>query len=170
MVQLRALAGPGMGRGPADGLGRPLAKDDLPAIHISRLRASGAVRPDMASVALIVGGLERTIGLAHLQFPNGGGWSLFICPQCQGRRRVLRLAEDGRLACWRCDGLAYACKRRDRAPRIAALRALLYGGPARLKPRWLDIDRRRRLEAALRRLIIRDRLERLERIERLRGK
>ena len=60
MVQLRALAGPGMGGGPAGGLARPLARDDLPAIQISRLRARGAVPPDMASVAVAGDGRERT--------------------------------------------------------------------------------------------------------------
>lgn len=144
---------------------RPLSltKDDLPAIGVSRLRATGVIRPDMASVAVKIGELERTVGLAHTQFPNGGGWSWFVCPQCRHRARTLRLTEDNRLCCWRCDGLTYACQHADKSIRIAHLRALLYGGPARHKPRWISIDRRRSLEAALRRLIIRQRQERLPR-------
>ena len=152
-------------------LGR-LTKDDLPTVNISRLRATGVITPDMASVTLAVGEKPGgfTVGLAHLSFPNGGGWSLFICPQCHGRRRVLRLTEAGRLACWRCDGLVYACQRKDRSLQIARLKALLYGGgqddKARLKRRFLDrIDRRRRLEVALRRLIIADRQDRLDRLK-----
>ena len=140
---------------------RPLAKDDLPAIAVSRLRATGAIKPDMTSIAVRIGELERTIGLAHMQFPNGGGWSWFVCPQCQHRARTLRLTEDNRLCCWRCDGLRYACQHHDKAIRIAHLRALLYGGPARHKPRRVSLDRRRSLETALRRLIIRERQERL---------
>jgi hypothetical protein len=110
-------------------------------------------------------GLERKVKLAHTQFPNGGGWSFFVCPQCGARTRTLRLTEDGRLVCRRCDGLLYRCQHHDKSTRIAHLRALLYGGPARHKPRWINVDRRRRLEAALRRLLIREREERLERVE-----
>jgi hypothetical protein len=144
---------------------RPLAKDDLPAIGVSRLRASGAITPTMASVTLKVGELERSIGLQHLHFPNGGGWSFFICPQCAHRTRTLRLTEDGRLVCWRCDGLPYRCQQHDRSLTIARLKALLYGQPARLKPRWLTMDRRRRLEPSLRIAVMRQRQARLERMK-----
>ena len=138
----------------------------MPAIGVSRLRATGVIRPDMAKVTLKVGELERTVGLQHIHFPNGGGWSYFICPACGHRTRTLRLTEDGRLVCWRCDGLRYRCQQRDPSLTIARLRALLYGQPARLKKRWLNIDRRRRLEVSLRRLIIRERKERLYRANR----
>lgn len=141
----------------------------MPAVSVSRLRASGAVRPDMTEATVKVGDLERTVGLQHLHFPNGGGWSFFVCPQCRNRRRTLRLTEDGRLVCWRCDGLLYRCQRKDRTLTIARLRGLLYGAPARLKPRWLlniSLDRRRRLELSLRRAIILERQERLARAKR----
>jgi hypothetical protein len=150
---------------------RPLAKDDLPAIGISRLRATGVVTPSMTAIAVNMGdGLERKVALSHTQFPNGGGWSFFICPQCGMRTRTLRLTEDGRLVCRRCDGLLYRCQHHDKATRIAHLRALLYGSPARLKregqkPRRVPMDRRRALEGALRRLLIRQRQERLERMK-----
>lgn len=140
---------------------RPLSKDDLPAISVSRLRATGLIRPDMASIVVKVGELERTVGLTHTQFPNGGGWSWFICGHCQHRTRTLRLTEDNRLCCWRCDGLLYACQHHDKSVRIARLKALLYGAPARHKPRWISMDRRRRLEASLRRALIVQRQERL---------
>ena len=145
---------------------RPLSKDDLPAIGISRLRATGAVTPAMTAIAVNMGdGLERRVALSHTQFPNGGGWSFFVCPQCGHRTRTLRLTEDGRLVCRRCDGLLYRCQHKDKATRIAHLRALLYGGRPKHKPRWINnIERRRALEAALRRLLIREREERLERI------
>lgn len=143
-----------------------LTKDDLPAVSVSRLRALGIIRPDMAKVTVKVADLERTVGLQHLHFPNGGGWSLFVCPHCGHRARTLRLTEDGRLVCWRCDGLRYRCERRDRSLTIARLKALLYGEPARLKPRWLNLDRRRRLEASLRRALILDRQDRLDRANR----
>jgi len=146
-------------------LSRPLNKDDLPAIRVSRLRALGVIRPDMERVAVKVGELESEVGLAHTTFPNGGGWSWFVCPQCRRRTRTLRLTEDKGLCCQRCDGLLYACQHRDKSVHIARLRALLYGPPARLKPRWLTLDRRRRLELALRRAIIVERQARLDRGE-----
>jgi hypothetical protein len=145
---------------------RALSKDDLPAIGVSRLRATGVVTPSMSALVVDMGdGVERKVGLAHMQFPNGGGWSWFVCPQCGHRTRTLRLTEDGRLVCRRCDGLLYRCQFRGRSTRIAHLRELLYGGPARHKPRGINVDRRRRLEASLRRLLIRQRQERLERME-----
>jgi hypothetical protein len=162
MVQLRS----GPSRSVFAGRIKPLSKDDLPAIGISRLRATGAVTPAMAALSVNMGdGLERKVKLAHTQFPNGGGWSFFVCPQCGHRTRTLRLTEDGRLVCRRCDGLLYRCQHNDKQTRIAHLRALLYGGPARHKPRAVTMDRRRSLEAALRRLLIRERLERLERVQ-----
>jgi hypothetical protein len=108
----------------------------------------------MTSIAVKIGELERTVGLAHSTFPNGGGWSWFVCPQCQHRARTLRLTEDNRLCCWRCDGLLYACQHHDNSIRIARLKALLYGGPARHNPRWISMDRRRRLELSLRRALL----------------
>jgi hypothetical protein len=144
---------------------RKLSKDDLPAIGISRLRATGVVTPSMSAIAINMGdGLERPVKLAHTRFPNGGGWSFFVCPQCGHRTRTLRLTEDGRLVCRRCDGLLYRCQHHDKETRIAHLRALLYGGPARHKPRAWTMDRRRSLEAALRRLLIRQRQECMDRV------
>ena len=164
MVQLRSEPVASVG-GRSDRI-RPLTKDDLPSLKISRLRATGVVTPDMTSVTVAIGELERRVGLSHTRFPNNGGWSWFVCPQCQHRTSTLRLTEDNRLACWKCDGAPYACQRRgNAATRIAHLRALLYGSPARHKPRCVNIDRRRSLEAALRRLLIRQRQERLDRIE-----
>ena len=164
MVQLRSE--PAASVGDQRSRIKSLTKDDLPKINISRLRATGAVRPDMDRVTLNIGELERVVALAHLHFPNGGGWSLFICPQCDRPRRVLRLTEAGRLACCDCDGLLYRCQQTvaGRLSRIAHLRALLYGGPARHKPRAWTIDRRRSLEGALRRLIIRQRQECMDRV------
>lgn len=148
----------------------PLNKDDLPAVRVSRLRALGIIRPDMREVAVKVADLERTVGLQHIHFPNGGGWSFFVCPQCGHRARTLRLTGDGRLACRRCDGLRYRCERytrNDRSVTIARLKRLLYGPTQRITPHFnLSMDRRRRLEASLRRALILDRRARLERANR----
>jgi hypothetical protein len=145
---------------------RPLSKDDLPAVGVSRLRAFGVIRPDMDNVTLAIGDTSRNVGLQHIHFPNGGGWSFFVCPQCQHRTRTLRLTQDNRLVCWRCDGLLYACQHHDQSLRIARLKALLYGGPAKFKPRRPGLritnDNRPRLEASLRRALIAERRKRLQ--------
>lgn len=136
-----------------------LTKADLPTVKVSALRAAGLVNPTMDCVILAIGELERTIKLSHRTMRRGGGWSYFYCPQCDGRTPVLRLTEANALACWRCDGLPYATKqRKHRLSRIQTLRARLEAGS----------NVRARTEAALRRLLIRERRERLERIARWR--
>jgi len=72
---------------------------------------------------------------------------------------VLKLSE--KIACWRCTGLEgkpLPCRvqLRDRSGQIERQR--LDGGPARARPRpGRRLDRRRRLEQALRRALIADR-------------
>jgi hypothetical protein len=128
--------------------GRPF-KEDLPSIGVSRLRASGAIRPDSASVKISFGDLEREIKVTHRHFPNGGGWSFFACPTCASRVRTLRLY-DGRVVCRHCDGLPYRCLAHDSTSRIERLRQALYGpNPAKMS--------RRRLEVALRRALLTER-------------
>jgi hypothetical protein len=137
-----------------------LTQDDCPSISVSRLRALGEVTEAMRSVHVTIAGVTREVRLWHLRFPNGGGWSFFICPACGRRARVLKLFE--KVACWRCTvageptrRLPYRVKLGDSEPRIARLREKLYGGPARLKPRpGRTIDRRARTEQALRRALI----------------
>lgn len=141
-----------------------LTQDDLPSISVSRLRALGAVTASMGSVRVEIAGVLREVRLSHRRFPNGGGWSFFLCPSCGRRCRTLKLFE--RLACWRCTRagspprrLPYRCERKDRAGRIERLTALLYSEePARLKPRpGRTLDRRARTEMALRRALIAER-------------
>jgi hypothetical protein len=136
-------------------------QDDCPSVSVSRLRALGAVTEDMASVRVTIGEVSREVGLSHMRFPNGGGWSFFLCPLCGRRARVLKLFE--RIACWRCtrfEGrpLPYRAMLHDRSQRIERLREKLYGGAARPRPRpGRMLDRRRRLEQALRRALIAER-------------
>jgi len=141
-----------------------MTQDDCPSISVSRLRALGAVTPAMKSCSLEIAGVRRDVGLVHVHFPNGGGWSFFVCPECGKRARVLKLNE--RIGCWRCTRaggpprrLLYRCELKDKAGRIERLRELLYGGaPVRLKPRpGRTIDRRGRTELALRRALIAER-------------
>jgi hypothetical protein len=133
---------------------RSLSRDDLPAVRAPRLRAAGAITPDMATTTIHFGDVERTVGLAHTKLMYGGGWSYFVCPQCGRRCRVLRLTAEGKAACWRCDGLLYRCQQHDRTLTIAKLKAQLWGPrPAR--------HNRPQLEAALSRLMIQERRARL---------
>ena len=137
-----------------------LTQDDCPSISVSRMRALGEVTEEMARVRVTVAGVSREVRLWHLHFPNGGGWSFFLCPVCGRRARVLKLNE--RIACWRCTRsgdperrLVYRVEQGDRAQRIERLRQRLCGAPARVKPRQgRTIDRRWRTEQALRRALI----------------
>jgi hypothetical protein len=135
-----------------------LTQDQCPSITASRLRALGVVTEDMASVRVTIGEVSREVRLSHMRFPNGGGWSFFLCPSCGRRARVLKLFE--KIACWRCTRLEgkplpYRVQLGDRSGRIERLRQKLNVGPARARPRpGRRLDRRGRLEQALRRALI----------------
>jgi hypothetical protein len=132
-------------------------QDDLPSISISRFRATGVITPETTQVVVKFGDVEQTVGVKARKFPNGGGWSSFVCPGCGVQVRVLRLL-DGSAICCRC------CRRRGVRPRsspmsvrqraehrIPKLRAMLVSEQSlRLKPvLWGTMERRSRLEAAL---------------------
>jgi hypothetical protein len=136
-----------------------LAIDDFPFLSSSRLRALGEIRSDAdAATVQFPDGEVFTVGLQHIHFANGGGWSFFVCV-CGRRCRTLRVYH-GSLGCKGCleaKGLRYSVEdmsRRERAAYIAErLKARLASpSPARLKPhlRWSKLERRVRLEAALR--------------------
>jgi hypothetical protein len=138
------------------------AIDDLPSIGVSRLRAAGDIGPDTRTTTIrFPVGDTFNVGLFHLQFPNGGGWSFFLCA-CGRRCRTLRLYE-GFLACHRCLAARGLRNRVELIPteRRAAYHAprllarLTSASPARLNPRpGRMLDRRPRLERALRRTLI----------------
>ena len=117
----------------------------------------------MARVRVTIAGVSREVGLWHLRFPNGGGWSFFLCPSCGRRARVLKLFE--KIGCRRCTcsgspsrPLPWRIDLGDRTLQIERLRQRLEGGPARVKPRpGRTIDRRWRTEQALRRALIAER-------------
>ena len=134
-------------------------RDDLPAVSVSRLRASGAIAPDATSVVIAFGegeaALKREVRLTHRCFPQGGSWSFFLCPSCSRRARTLRLY-DGRLACRWCDGLLLRCQMEGRGTRerIDRLRERLYGAePARQRRRALELSLRRALIVERRKLL-----------------
>jgi hypothetical protein len=119
------------------------------------LRASGDIDADMARTT--IAGVEVVLDL--VKFANGGSWSFFRCPSCGRRARTLKLFE-GSVLCWRC---CHRCGARYRVRtsglrgsaelRISRLRTMLETSVSlRLKPHlWGKLERRGRLEAALRR-------------------
>jgi len=113
----------------------------------------------MTSVMIEVGGELVEVGLYLQKFANGGSWSLFCCPSCGLKARVLRLL-DGSVVCRRC------CVSRGVRPRsspmsvkqraerrIPQLKAMLESETSlRLKRHlWGRMERRKRHEAALER-------------------
>jgi hypothetical protein len=136
------------------------AIDDLPSISASRMRAAGLIRPNDTTAAVAFPDAPTfVVALQHIRFPNRGGWSFFVCP-CGRRARTIRLF-DGGLACKHCleaRGLRYRVEdlpKPERAAHVASrLKPRLASpSPARLKPhlRWSKLERRSRLEMALRR-------------------
>ena len=142
----------------AKGAAKLPRRDDLPFVKVSRLRATGAITPESASVLIAFGdgddALKREVKVINRLFPirgkegKRGSWSLFICPSCSRRAMVLRLY-DGRVVCIRCDGLLQRQQMGDKSGRIARLREKLYGGQ--------PIVKRRALEASLRKALIAER-------------
>jgi hypothetical protein len=147
-----------------------VAYDELPGVGVSRLRASGAIKPEDKTTIIkfwllnketppagAYEEVEFTVGVALHRFPGGGSWSFFVCP-CGCRCRTIRLYE-GKLACRRClqkRGL------RSRIHMIPASERYYYTGPkrraklnsrecARLHPRWptQTMERRKRMQRAL---------------------
>jgi hypothetical protein len=133
-------------------------QDDLPSISISRFRATGVVTPETTEVVVKFGAVEQTVGVKARKFPNGGGWSSFVCPRCGVQVRVLRLLNGGVL-CTRCLtrrgvrfrselGMSVTQRAEHRIPKLKAM--LLSETSLRLKPvLWGKMERRKRHEAAL---------------------
>lgn len=122
------------------------------------MRAGGAIRAEERTAVVRFGDLAFTVSLSLVRFRNQGSWSFFLC-RCGRRCRTLRLFE-GELACKGCleaKGLRYQVEdltKPERAAHVASrLKArLLSEAPARLNPGpGRKLDRRPRLEAALRR-------------------
>jgi hypothetical protein len=135
------------------------AIDDLPCVSASRMRAAGLIRPDDTTAIVAFPEVAFTVPLQHVRFPTGGGWSFFVC-SCGRRARTLRLHHGG-LGCKHCleaKGLRYRVEDLTKAERAAHVASRLKprldsASPARLKPhlRYSKLERRGRLEAALRR-------------------
>jgi hypothetical protein len=76
--------------------------DQFESVRISRFRAMGIVDPSRPQAVIpFPGGSTKLLSVSHTAFPNGGGWSFFVCPKCAKRSMRLYLVDDAPL-CWRC--------------------------------------------------------------------
>ena len=76
--------------------------DEFEYVRVSRLRAMGVIDPaNHEAVIPCPNGSTKLIGVKHTRFPNGGGWSWFVCPKCTRRTPTLYLIDDAP-RCTRC--------------------------------------------------------------------
>jgi hypothetical protein len=115
--------------------------DELASVGVSRLKASGAIKPEDRQAVIRLGQQDRLIAVAHTRFPNGGSWSYFRCPKCGARSKKLWLVDEAP-RCRRCLeklGVRYRAaygfgrteRLRERDRRVDRLQAMLEGGPMR---------------------------------------
>jgi hypothetical protein len=153
------------------------AYDELPGVSVSRMRASGAIGPDTKTTTVGFGEIRFVVELLLHRFKNGGSWSLFRCPRCGRRARILRLHEGGPGCCRCCKARGYHARvelldYRKRAPYLAPKRIERLNSdiPARLHPRpGRMLDRRANMELALKRSLIVERRGKIAQFEKVRA-
>jgi hypothetical protein len=133
--------------------------DELPTVRVTDLRRSGALRPDVAHVAVTLVGndgasVSTKVEVVRFCMRSGGLFVQFICGRCGRRAQALRL-HVGRIICGRCTGLRYWCegkpalrRAQHRIERLKAKR--FHGGPVSRRP-GRTMERRAQLTASLRR-------------------
>jgi hypothetical protein len=118
--------------------------DELVSVGVSRLKATDAIRLEDQWARIPFGEQTKLISVAHTKFPSGGSWSYFVCPKCSRRAKKLWLVDDAprcRL-CLEKLGVRYRSaysfgrteRLRERDRRVDRLKAMLEGGPMRVKP------------------------------------
>ena len=158
-------------------------QDDLFAVNAATLRRDGVIKPGAASAVVCFGegadALRREVKLWHRVWSHGRGLSLFFCPGCQGKAKILRL-HDGRVQCRKClmragiqFRIAYG-SRQERAEarekHIEKLRAQVGAGSLRAHPSGgRGVEGRRSLQMSLRRALVRQQEELIEEVEKWRG-
>ena len=76
--------------------------DEFEKVSVSRLRANGTIDPAKRQALIpFPNGTTKLIGTGHVHFPNGGGYSYFVCPKCAKLARKLYLIDDAP-RCTRC--------------------------------------------------------------------
>jgi hypothetical protein len=128
-------------------------------VSISRLRPMGVITSETTDFLVQLVHVEKKVSVRLRRFPSGGSWSWFGCPTCGKWVRTLRLLGD-EIVCRDCGERrrvrhrACTMSPRQRAERrITQIKAMLESKESlRLKPvLWGKMERRSRLEAALRR-------------------
>jgi hypothetical protein len=154
-------------------------RDDLPAVSVSPMRASGVIDAETSSTFVRLTDSDFLVRVTHRRFPNGDDWAFFACPTCNRRARKLWLL-DGAPRCWRCciaSGVgprSWPMSVRQRAeisvPKLMA--RLNSKTPARLHPRpdGSMLDRRGALELSLRKSLLALRRYKLRDVDKLGGK
>jgi hypothetical protein len=80
--------------------------DEFESVRVSRFRAMGVIDPAKRQALIpFPNGKVKLIGTAHVRFPNGGGWSYFLCPKCAKLAVVLHLVDDTPLCSACCEAL-----------------------------------------------------------------
>ena len=76
--------------------------DEFDKVRVSRFRAMGVIDPAKREALIpFPNGKTKLIGVGHVRFPNGGGWSYFVCPKCAKLAGTLYLIDDAP-RCTRC--------------------------------------------------------------------
>lgn len=80
--------------------------DEFAKVRVSRFRAMGVIDPAKRQAVIpFPNGTSKLIGTQHVRFPNGGGYSFFVCPKCAKRAGVLYLIEDAPRCTQCCDAM-----------------------------------------------------------------
>ena len=80
--------------------------DEFEKVRVSRFRAMGVIDPAKRTALIpFPGGKVKLIDTAHVSFPNGGGFSYFVCPKCAKLAVQLWLIEDAPLCTRCCDAM-----------------------------------------------------------------
>jgi hypothetical protein len=80
--------------------------DAFEKVRVSRFRAMGVVDPAKRQALIpFPNGKVKLIGADHVRFPNGGGYSFFVCPKCTRRAVTLWLVDDAPLCASCCNAL-----------------------------------------------------------------
>jgi hypothetical protein len=80
--------------------------DEFQSVRVSRFRAMGVIDPAKRQAVIpFPDGTTKLIGTGHVRFPNGGGWSYFVCPKCAKLAVTLYLIDDAPRCTQCCDAM-----------------------------------------------------------------
>jgi len=154
--------------------------DEFAHVRVSRFRAMGVIDPAKREAVIpFPDGSSKLIGVKHTRFPNGGGWSWFVCPKCARRAAMLYLVHDAPLCTRCCDalnikhtgryGFGREIRRRAKDKKLDEIIAkletkeplLFKPAPASWQGKARKVYRSHRLQEAMRRRLIELRLDQL---------